>query len=154
DPSDPALGGRTAQSDSFWRLQARSDTRLSTRARWLNTLSVGRDHSTLRLGNNDVDTPLDPLALRSGVRLTLNEALSAVVGLDIQALRYDVSWRIPPLDIDRGVPEGPVFGRPLTTLQGKGDVLRPAGYALLELRPARGLKLLPSVRADYAEDTG
>lgn len=43
DPSDPALGGRTAQSDSFWRLQARSDTRLSTRARWLNTLSVGRD---------------------------------------------------------------------------------------------------------------
>jgi TonB family protein len=154
DEDDPAIGGTAAQESRFWRLQARADTRFSKNARWQNTVSIGNDRTLLQFGDIRVDTAIDVIDARSDLRLKLNDALTTVVGLDVQAGSYDVFWRFPPLDVERGDASGPIFGRPMTELQGTGKLFRPAGYLMLEATPARGLKLFPSVRADYARDTG
>jgi TonB family protein len=154
DEGDPAIGGTAASSTRFWRVQARSDTRFSSFARWRNTLSVGNDRERLQFGNIRADSAIDVIEARSDLRLKLNDAFTTVLGLDIQAGNYDVLWRFPPLDVDRGEASGPIFGRPLTTLQGTGKLFRPAGYFMLEVTPAKNLKLMPSVRSDYTRDTG
>jgi TonB family protein len=154
DPNDPSVGGTAAAATSFWRVQARSDTRISSVARWRNTLSVGNDRDTIQFGTIRADSAIDIFEARSDLRLKLSDAITTVVGLDIQAGSYDVFWRFPPLDVERGEASGPIFGRPVTELRGDGKLFRPAGYFMLELTPARGLKLLPSVRADYSRDTG
>jgi hypothetical protein len=51
-----------------------------------------------------------------------------------------------------GQDTGPFFARRANYLTGNGMVYAPAGYAMLELSPVRGLRLLPSVRADYSSD--
>lgn len=154
DASDPAIGGTAAQSSRFWRVQARSDTRFSRNARWRNTVSVGNDRTLLQFGEIRADSAIDVVDARSDLRLKLNDIFTTVVGVDVQAGSYDVFWRFPPLDVERGEAEGPIFGRPLTELQGTGKLFRPGGYFMLETTPVRGLKLLPSVRADYSKDTG
>jgi TonB family protein len=154
DDGDPAIGGTAAQSTRFWRVQARADTRFSRNARWRNTISLGNDRETLQFGNIRADSAINVLEARSDLRLKLNDALSTVVGFDVQAGSYDVFWRFPPLDVGRGEASGPIFGRPLTELQGTGELFRPAGYFMLEASPLKNLKLFPSIRADYSRDTG
>jgi TonB family protein len=154
DSTDPAIGGTAAQSSRFWRVQARSDTRFSKNARWRNTIAVGNDRTLLQFGEIRADSAIDVIDARSDLRLKLNDTFTTVVGVDVQAGSYDVFWRFPPLDVERGEAEGPIFGRPLTELQGTGKLFRPGGYLMLETTPARGLKLLPSMRADYSKDTG
>src|SRR4029079_2077544 len=43
--------------------------------------------------------------------------------------------------------------KPMQTIHGKGQLTRPAGYAMLELSPFSSLKLLPGIRGDYDEGT-
>ena len=79
--------------------------------------------------------------------------LTLVGGLDIQSGTYDVSWRLPALDFSDGDDAGPLFGRPVSEIAGDGTFFRPSAYALAEVSPLAGLKLLPGVRADYTRDT-
>jgi hypothetical protein len=89
---------------------------------------------------------------RSDMRVNLNAWLSTVVGLDATLDNFDVQFRLPPGSFESN-DTGPVFGKPKVELDAKGEVLRPAGYAMLEVRPVTGLKLLPGVRADYDQGT-
>ncbi|HEY0467680.1 MAG TPA: TonB family protein [Polyangiaceae bacterium] len=151
--NDPAIGGDASQTSSFGRLQARVETRPSSTARISSQLSVGREGQHVSVGTLGFDLTLNSIDGRSDARLQLSPAITAVAGIDFQYLSYDVTWKAPPANFDSTQNTGPLFGRPSVELKGKGNVFRPAGYAMLELTPVSGLKLFPGVRADYNTDT-
>ncbi|HYP78501.1 MAG TPA: TonB family protein [Polyangiaceae bacterium] len=151
--NDPALGGDASQTSSFGRLQARVETRPSSTARISTQISAGREGQHFTIGTLGFDLTLDSIDARSDARFQLSPAVTAVAGIDIQYLSYDVTWKAPPANFDSTQNTGPLFGRPSVELKGKGDVFRPAAYAMLELTPVAGLKLFPGVRADYNTDT-
>jgi hypothetical protein len=77
-----------------------------------------------------------------------------VVGLDTQFWRYDVDLRVRAYPPDNGDVFGPMFATPTRTLGSEVWLVRPAAFAMLELTPAPGLRIVPGVRTDYAKDTG
>jgi TonB family protein len=153
DVTDPGLGGDVFRSTSFWRLQARVDTRLSSHSRWLNTLSYGGDSDHGRFGSFGLTADQHPLEARSDLRAQITPELTAVGGIDATYSRYDVSWRFPPVDLSTSASPGPLFGRPLRELKGDGSFSRPGAYAMLEVSPVHTLKFFPGVRVDYTRDT-
>ena len=153
DARDPAFGGDAGIHQGFWRIQGRIDTRPSDRIRWTTTLSVGRDSQNTTIGGMYLDVAFLNFQARSDVRAKLGSAVTAIAGIDVQHDLYDASYRLPSTDFENGQDTGPTFGKPLTTIAGKGAATRPAGYAMLELTPFPSLKILPGVRADYDDGT-
>jgi TonB family protein len=153
DSSDPAIGGDASLMSSFGRLQARIETRPSNTTRVSSQVSVGREGQHSSIGTLGFDLKLDSIDARTDVRMQLSPAITAVAGIDLQYLDYDVTWKAPPNDFDSTQSSGPLFGRPSVELKGEGGVFRPAGYTMLELTPVAGLKLYPGARADYNTDT-
>ena len=152
DASNPAFGGAISSSVKFWRIQARADTRFSSRVRWLNTVSYGMDSDHESVGNLAIAADVHPLEARSDFRAQLAREITAVAGLDVMYGRYDVLWRFPPVDVGSSTAQPQIFGRPVTELKGSGPLFRPGAYALLELSPSHDLKLFPGVRVDYTRD--
>jgi hypothetical protein len=153
DAEDPANGGDISLHTGFWRVQGRAETRFSSKTRWTTSLAVGNDVQEFTAGNLDFNLDTYALDARTDLRTQLLPELTLVTGLDVQTGTYDVSWRLPPIDIDEGESSGPLFGRPLTEVSGTGKLFRPSAYALAEVTPFKGLKLLPGVRVDYTRDT-
>lgn len=153
DSSDPAIGGAAAQSSSFLRVQGRIETRPSSTTRVSSQVSVGSEGEHFSVGSFGLDASMVSVDGRADARTQLSNAVTAVAGLDVQYASYDVTWKTAPMDIDSSQSTGPLFGRPLLELKGKGNIFRPAAYSMLELSPAPGLKLFPGVRADYNTDT-
>jgi TonB family protein len=154
DPGDPANGGDVSAHTGFWRVQGKADTRLSSKTRWTTTLAVGKDAQEFSVGNIALDFSIYALDLRSDLRTQVSPWLSLVSGVDIQTGNFDVFYRAPPIDFENDDTAGPLFGRPLTELSADGKLFRPGAYAMAEVTPFDGLKLLPGVRVDYALDTG
>jgi TonB family protein len=149
---DPALAGDLSHASRFYRIQARTDTRLSESTRWINTLSYGQDRVRTSIGNNfSIDVTQNPLALRSDLRTKLTDGVTAVFGLDTVWTAIDATVLGSAIQED-SQPAGPYFGRQRNLQHVSTDVVQPAGYAMLELSPVKALKLLPSVRADYSSD--
>lgn len=149
---DPALAGNLNHASRFYRLQLRTDTRISDSTRWINTLSYGRDKVRTTIGNNfTIDVASNPLALRSDLRTRLTDGVTAVVGMDSVWTSTDATLLGAAIQED-SQPTGPYFGRQRNLQTVSTSVLQPAAYAMLELSPVKALKLLPSVRADYASD--
>ena len=151
---DPLRGGDLSVRQRFIRGQASLDTRMGDRARWKNTVSVGADEEYFTMGNVMVDVDSRTVQARSDFRVTICPAITAVTGVDVRVRDYDVVLNMPALDIETSERSAePLFGRPYTRQEGGGTLVAPAAYALLELTPLAGLKLMPGIRADYAEVT-
>lgn len=153
DPGDPANGGDVSLHTGFWRVQGRAETRFSDKTKWTTTVAVGKDIQDFSVGNLGLDINLLAVDARSDLRAQLLPELTLVGGLDIQSGSYDVSWRLPAIDLSENDTTGPLFGRPVSEIAGDGTFFRPSAYALAEVSPFKGLKLLPGVRADYTRDT-
>lgn len=152
DASDPANGGDNLLHTGFWRVQTRADTRLSDKTRWRTTLAVGHDTEEFAQGALHYHTGIFVVDARTDLRAQLSDVFTLTTGLDIENGTYDVSWRVPPINIDTGDTSGPLFGRPLTELVAHGSVFRPSAYTQAEITPLPGLKIMPGLRADYSED--
>ncbi len=153
DARDPAAGGAFGLHQGFVRVQARIDTRPTNNVRWTTTISAGQGEENTVLGGMYLDVKYVGLQLRSDVRAKLASSVTVIAGIDAQRDSFDASYRLPQSSFEDDSDTGPTFGKPLTTLEGKGALTRPAGYAMLELTPFASLKLLPGVRADYDEGT-
>jgi TonB family protein len=155
DPSDsdPALGGDLSLSTSFWRVQARTDTRFGKDARWVNTVGAGQDHLGFALGDNlFFKLTNNAVSWRSDYRVKIAKDVSAIVGMDWLWSAFSVDLKAPPQP-PQGQAGGPFFSQPATERSSTGNVYRPAVYALLDLRPTKRLTVLPGVRIDYTKDT-
>ena len=149
---DPALAGNFDNYTRFFRVQARTDTRVNDSTRWINTVSYGRDMQRITIGNNfSLSGALNPLTVRSDLRAKLADSVTAIVGIDTVWSTLDATVNSTPVPED-GQNTGPIFGRQRNLQTVSTSVLQPAGYAMLEVSPVKPLKLLPSVRADYSSD--
>jgi TonB family protein len=153
DAGDPAFSGDFGTHERFWRLQGRIDTRPTSGVRWTTTLTVANTTGKDNIGALALDFSDISLAARSDVRAKMTSYMTAVAGVDVEYDKFDVSYRVPAGMFEDNQSSGPIFGKPIPTLRGKADLVQPAGYAMLELTPTRGLKLLPGVRADYDNGT-
>ena len=149
---DPGLGGRVAQQETFTRLQARLDSRLSERTRFINMVSVGTNGEHFALGNNTADGVYKVIDSRSDLRAQLSREITAMAGVSLLAGHYDVTLKVPTQQPDGEVP-GPIFAAPKYALTGSGMLWRPGAYAMLELLPTSALKLVPGVRVDYSSES-
>jgi hypothetical protein len=154
DSKDPAFGGAASLHQGFWRVQGRIDTRPTDNVRWTTTLSVGKNREATAIGDMYLDIDILNVEGRSDVRAKLAPWVTAIAGVDVQLDEFDAGYRLPATDFESNQDSGPVFGKPMATIHGKGNLARPAGYAMLELTPLPGLKLLPGVRGDYDQSTG
>ena len=151
--SDPGTGGRFSQGTRFTRLGLRTDTKFGEDLTLRNTLSWGTDQYDIALGSLFQKVRANQLAARSELRAHFGRWLSGTIGLDAQFGSYDVNLRLPPFPAtDQAT--GPLFAQPPRTInENNVRVSRPALYAMLEIKPIDGLRIVPSVRADYAQDT-
>jgi TonB family protein len=149
---DPAIGGSLRNHTRFYRLQARTETRITKEVRWTNMLSYGVDHTEFGIGESfNLDIKTNPLTFRSDIRAKLSNALSVVAGTDTVWTDADVSVLAAPIPED-GQANGPFFARPRRLQTLVTSVFQPAGYAMIEVAPVKGVRLLPSIRADYSSD--
>lgn len=153
DSKDPAFGGDAGIHEGFWRVQGRVDTRPTDKVRWTTTFSVGQTSQNIEISGLHIDGNNLSLEARSDLRAKLSPQLTAIAGIDMARDSFDVSYRLPAASFESDQDTGPIFGKPLITLQGKAALTRPAGYAMLELSPVPSLKLLPGVRADWDQGT-
>ena len=153
DSKDPAFGGDAGLHQGFWRVQGRVDTRPTSSVRWTTTASVGHNTEDTTIGDMFLNIGIYDIGARSDVRAKLASSVTAIAGIDVQHHIYDAGMRLPATEFENNQDSGPVFGKPLASIHGTGHVTRPAGYAMLELEPISGLKLLPGVRGDYDEST-
>jgi hypothetical protein len=150
--TDPGMGGRFQVGTRFARLGLRTDTKIGDDVTLRNTLSWGTDKYLLDLGSLYQNIGANQLAARSELRAHFGHWLSGAVGLDAQIAKYDVNVRVPPYGATDQA-QGPIFAQPPRTITADVWVTRPALYAMLEIKPIDGLRIVPSVRADYSVDT-
>ena len=150
--NDPAIGGTLKNHTRFWRVQGRTETKLSKNARWTNMVSYGSDHNEFGIGSNfNIDIKVNPLTYRSDLRTKLTEGITTVVGIDSVWTSADVDVTAGPIPEDEQA-NGPFFARPRRRQTLNTTGFAPAFYGMLELAPIKGLRLLPSARADYNSD--
>ncbi len=146
---DPSFGGAFSGRTTFTRLQLRTDTRISDDTRWINMASWGTNEERFAMGDNRVAVTMAIGNLRSDLRTKIAKGVTAIVGLDAMTVGYDVKIKFPPASEDM---VGPLYGRPAREIVAEGHSVRPGAYAMLELSPRPGLKLLPGVRVDYTQE--
>lgn len=152
DSADPVIGNLGIKTQ-FWRLQARTESRLlDDRLRLVNVLSYGQEIRDIQVGGASIRINDRPLVFRTELRGRIIPSLRAALGLDINFDLADVSVRAPPQDSATDAP-APSFSRPPAVVDQAGTATyRPAVYALLEYRPRPSILLLPSFRADYTRE--
>jgi TonB family protein len=153
DGQDPSEGGRLAARNSFLRLGLRLNTRFNDAVSLTNMLSWGPERSSFVFGIDSFDFTVQQFAWRSELRARLHRSITAAAGIDLTASRYDMRLYVRPYPATDEV-DGPDFARPSRLFVDEIWLFRPAVYALLELTPLDGLRLMPSVRVDYTHDTG
>jgi TonB family protein len=153
DVKDPGSGGDLSVHTGFLRFGLRTRTELHEDLTWINTFSYGPDRSNLVFGIDTFDFNVQQLTLRSELRARLHDKLSAAFGLDGQFSRFDLDLNIRPYPATDEA-DGPYFARPTRRFVDEIWMIRPAAYAQLEATPWRGTRLIPSLRVDYAHDTG
>jgi TonB family protein len=150
-PNDP-VAGDLGFSQAFWRIQGRSDTRLGGGFGWQNTLSFGTDTQDVQLAGNYLHVTQHPLQLRSDLRGRIARGVNAVFGVDAVEYWVDLSLNVPPIPREGEAPS-PYFARPASRLDFRTASFRPGMYAMLDLEPQEGLRLLPGVRVDHTRET-
>ncbi len=149
DSGEPAIGGDVGMHQGFWRVQGRVDTRPTSAVRWTTTFSAGHDQSDTSVGDLRLNVGIYDFQVRSDVRAKLTPWATAIVGADVHYNTFDIDYRLPPVNFESNEGDDPIFGRQMVTIESSGKLTRPAAYAMLELEPVRGLKLLPGVRGDF-----
>jgi TonB family protein len=149
---DPAFGGDLSTHTGFLRGEARIENHPSKDVTWTNLLGVGYDKVDFNLGDYFFSLIDYPILLRSDVRAKVSKEASVVVGVDGGWGYYDVGVKFPPPP-PPGEAFGPFFARPAPELHGKGSLIRPAVYGLLDLVPIHPWHIIPAVRIDYTRDT-
>lgn len=153
DAQEPGGGGQLGAHVGFMRVGLRTRTEFSDALTWTNTAAYGPDRQNLHFGSDLFDITVQNLALRSELRARFHERVTGTVGLDVTGLRYDLNLFVKPYPTTDET-QGPYFARPSRRFVDQIWMFRPAAYALAEIIPWRGTRLIPSVRVDYTHDTG
>lgn len=151
DEQDPGEGGKLAANSGFLRFGLRFRSELANWLTLTNTLSAGPDRAHIAFGTDVFNYTVQNFFWRSELRGRFSEQVSATAGVDVAINRYDLHINVKPYPTTDEA-EGPYFARPTRLFTDKIWITRPAAYALLELTPLPGLRVVPAVRMDYSHD--
>lgn len=156
DPAsqDPAFGGAVSFGTSFYRLQAIYEDHLSSSVDLTSMVSVGRSTLRFSLGTFLFDFKSYPITGRSELGFKLARWARLNAGLDYIAAPYDVTVRFPPAPRPGEPDPGPFATRPPLEQHNIGTAFRPGWYTEAELTPTPRWRVVPSLRADFARDSG
>ncbi len=116
-------------------------------------LSFGRDHQSLNLGTQlHNDTKLQQGQVRETARYEFTDAIALRGGVDFLFQEYQQDAQLPQLAQEGDGNDGNDFSESQAT--STSDTYQSsAGFAELELRPWRGVLLVPGVRFDHFSRT-
>ena len=149
--ANPALAGALGYHTSFWRVQARFETRWSDTSELRVTAAYGLDHLAFHLGTNMADLSQHPLSVRGELSQRLTRGLTANIGADVVYQPYSFSLLLPPPSRP-GVPDGGP-GQPLIRASNASTAFWPGAYVELEAQPWAGGRVVPGARLDYDSAT-
>jgi len=150
--SDPAEGGALKFNTRFTRLALRIDSQLTDDVSFKQSVWWGTDHGAFRGEGEFQDITSNSIGARGELRARFTQWATGAIGMDTSFQKYHVQLRVHPYPATDEV-DSPAFARPLRTFDERVWMVRPALYALLELTPIDGIRIVPSVRADYIHDT-
>lgn len=156
DPAaqDPGFGGTLTFSTSFYEIQSVYRDQLTRRVRLESMFAVGQQKIGFSLGTFLFDLKVSPITLRNEFGFQLNPAMTFNLGMDFAIVPFEVTVRAPPPPRPGEPDPGPFATRPSLETYQKSTGFRPGWYGELEWQATRKLRLVPSVRFDYARDTG
>jgi TonB family protein len=145
------LGGGVSSTVAFWRIQGRYQYRVDAKTRITAVAAVGEDRTSVAIGSNYLDYKTVPISARAEISHRIADPLTLIAGTDVIDTPYDVRLRVPRPSRP-GVPEsGLTVLPPMTTMSGV--MYTPGAWALAEIVPFRGTRIVPGFRADYANQT-
>lgn len=149
---DPGLSGGIKGDLSFHRLQAELTSELLPGFSQDVTVAVGRIDVEQRFGELHQEFGGEEVYGRSEWTVDLHPALRLTTGLDFFGWFLTGSYRGPaPTQYEGNPRDGdPLAAQRIISAKAGGiDVVRPAGYVELAIRPVKSLLLVPGVRGDY-----
>jgi TonB family protein len=149
--ANPSLSGALGYHTSFWRAQARFESRFSENTELRLTAAYGLDALDFNLGTNMGALAAHPLSGRAELSQRLVRGVVANIGADILYEPYDLSLQLPPPSRP-GMPDGGP-GQPPIRTDGSSSLFRPGAYTELEVVPWRGARAVPAMRLDYDSST-
>lgn len=151
--SDPSEGGALKLNTRFTRLALRVDSRLSDAVSVRETVWWGTDQFVYRGEGEQQKIVAQILGTRGELRARFSPWATGTLGVEGTFSSYDVKLYTHPYPATDEV-DAPAFARPMRVFDVHDAwMIRPAAYALLELTPIEGVRVVPSLRADYVHDT-
>lgn len=154
DESDPALRDTVGGALQFHHVMAALEGEFDAHVRHHSSLALGRQAIQFRLG--PLVQELDAWALygRSELALDASEELGLEMGLDFVGQLADGRYFGPrPSGFDNAnVQESPGLARNILVDRGGFELIQPAFWAELSLRPVRRVLIAPGFRVDYFDN--
>ncbi|MFO0588685.1 MAG: TonB family protein [Polyangiaceae bacterium] len=154
DPNAATVTTGFGYHQSFWRLQARYEHRLSDRTEIRAVLAGGQDATDSRTQLADFESSYHvteaPVSARVELTQKVRPGVIANVGFDVLAGPYDLRI-VNPLDANGVFLSGP--GQKPTETKQSGFRAFTASYTEWEIRLWRGMRVVPGLRLDYSSST-
>jgi hypothetical protein len=147
-----AINGSIAAHIGFAAVQARYVDRYAPSGELRVMASVGRDVARRAAGTLFYEVDQTPVTVRADLSQRLFAGAKLEAGLDLVESFYAGSARAPAL-ADPDVPSGGPSVMPIQ-VTASGSRFEPGAYAQGILTPWWGLRVVPTVRADYDDATG
>jgi TonB family protein len=151
---DPGFSGNLTFGTAFYRLQALYEHRLTPDIKLTSMVSGGKDALKFSIGSIQFQLTDYPISMRNELSVKLAEPATLNFGMDLVSAPYDFSVRLPSLPSPGQPDPGPFSARPLLERKASGIANRPGWYVEAEVRATQRLRLVPSLRLDYARDSG
>ncbi|HYP76672.1 MAG TPA: TonB family protein [Polyangiaceae bacterium] len=152
---DPSLSGQIAGTIAFHRLQLELEDRLGERARQTLSVTGGYLSAKQQIGPLEQLISGAELHARDEWRVEFIPELSATFGVDFYGQFLSGRYHGPAPGQYEGNPsddDSNLTRRNVSTVVPTLNVVRPGAYLEFGVRPARGLLLIPGLRADYFGD--
>ncbi len=149
---NPQMTGDLGLHTGFLRFEASYRNQISDALRFSTVTAYGYDLLDFGVGQYYFNLKYPALINRTELAYKLLDGVTINTGIDMQVGWYEANVRAPQVPRPGEPSRGPISG-PALTLTSEGTAYRPAAYVDAEITPTASLRIVPSVRADYARDT-
>lgn len=153
-PNEPALSGNIGLRSEFQRLQLRYDNDFTENDSLNALFALGQDDVNFGLGSFYFLLNIKSITGRLEYTRRMSKGIRLNAGVDMLWSYYTANVRIPAPS-PPGQPQNQPFStRTARELTSQGSGYFPAAYAELEIAPSERAKIVPGIRADYANISG
>ena len=153
-PNEPALSGNIGLNSEFQRIQLRYENDFSQDESLNALMAVGQDDVNFGLGAFYFLLNIKSVSGRLEYTRRMSKGVRLNTGLDMVWSHYVANVRIPAPSPPGQPANQPFSTRTARELTSEGNGYFPAMYAELEIAPNERAKIVPGIRADYANISG